>query len=245
MIVTLLTDFGLTDHYVGAMKGALLSVCPHAQLVDISHEIPPYQILQAAYTLSQAWQTFPAGSIHLAVVDPGVGSSRRPILVEAGGHYFIAPDNGVLTMVLSAQPGYSARHLTASQYFRTTVSQTFHGRDIFAPVAGHLAMGAPPDTFGPTISDPVLLPCSDTVLSVDRFGNIITSFEWDHLDPGFELTLGDTVIQKHCQSYSDALPGELFAIKGSGGFLEVSLNQGDAASVLRIKPGAPVEIRLV
>ncbi|MDQ1472902.1 MAG: hypothetical protein QOJ99_4382 [Bryobacterales bacterium] len=245
MIVTLLTDFGLADHYVGAMKGAVLSVCPQAQLIDISHEVAPYQILQAAYTLSQAWQTFPAGTIHLVVVDPGVGSARRPILVEAGGHYFIAPDNGVLTMVLNSQPRYAATHLTARQYFRQTVSQTFHGRDIFAPVAGHLATGVPPADFGEAIDDPVILPITGMVLSIDRFGNIITSFGWDDLDPGFELILGDTVIQRRCRSYSEAQLGELFAIKGSGGFVEVSLNQGNAARALGVSRGTTVEIRRV
>jgi S-adenosylmethionine hydrolase len=245
MIVTLLTDFGLADHYVGTMKGALLSVCPQTQLVDISHEVAPYQILQAAYTLSQAWQTFPAGTIHVTVIDPGVGSSRRPILVEAGGHYFIAPDNGVLTMVLNAQPGYSARHITAREYFRPTVSQTFHGRDIFAPVAGHLASGVPPANFGEAIDNPVIIPIAGVVLSIDRFGNVITSFRWDDPGPRFELILGDTVIQRQCRSYSEAQPGELFAIKGSGGFVEVSLNQGNAARALGVSPGTTVEIRRV
>jgi S-adenosylmethionine hydrolase len=152
-------------------------------------------------------------------------------------------------MVLRTQPEYVARHLTANRYFRPTVSQTFHGRDVFAPVAGYLAIGVPAENFGPVIQDPVLLPLGNRsngfVLSVDRFGNIITSFVWDDIGTGFKLTLGATVIQKHCRSYSEARPGELFAIKGSGGFLEVSMNRGNAASALGIGPGAAAELRWV
>src|SRR5580698_5609718 len=138
-VITLLTDFGSADHYVGAMKGILLSICPDAQLVDISHEITPYAIAEAAFTLAQAWTCFPEGTVHLIVVDPGVGSARRPILAEAGGHYFVAPDNGVLTMLFASTAKHNAREITTARYFRKPVSQTFHGRDIFAPVAARLA----------------------------------------------------------------------------------------------------------
>src|SRR5436305_5707584 len=147
-ILTLTTDFGLSDHYVGTMKGVILGICPQAQIVDVSHEVTPFEAAEGAFIVAQAYRYFPSRTIHVVVVDPGVGSARRPILVEAGGHYFIAPDNGVLTMVLDSHPGYSARHLTAREYFRGMVSQTFHGRDIFAPVAGHLALGVPPANFG-------------------------------------------------------------------------------------------------
>ncbi len=140
-VITFLTDFGLADHYVAAMKGVVLGICPGAGMVDISHEIPAYGIVQGAWTLSQAWPYFPKGTIHVAVVDPGVGSSRRPIAVEAGGHLFVAPDNGLLTMVLRAQPEYRAYEITEPEFMRPTVSQTFHGRDIFAPAAAHLANG--------------------------------------------------------------------------------------------------------
>ena len=140
-VITLLTDFGSADHYAGAMKGVLLGICPDAQLVDISHEITPYAIAEAAFSLAQAWTCFPEGTVHLIVVDPGVGSSRRPILAEAAGHCFVAPDNGVLTMLYDAAPAHAVREITASRYFRQPVSRTFHGRDIFAPVAAPLANG--------------------------------------------------------------------------------------------------------
>src|SRR5580704_10785295 len=140
-IVTLLTDFGLTDHYVAAMKGVILTICPAAELVDISHNVKAFSIPEAAYTLAQAWQSFPKGTTHLAVVDPGVGSARRPIVAVAGRHRFVAPDNGLLTMVLKANPGAKVREINAVQYFRKPVSSTFHGRDVFAPVAARLARG--------------------------------------------------------------------------------------------------------
>src|SRR5579872_6278353 len=131
-IITLLTDFGTSDHYVAAMKGVMLTICPDARLMDITHEVQPYAIGDAAFTLSQAWPYFPKGSVHLIVVDPGVGSARRPIVAEAGGHLFVAPDNGVLTMVAaSAGSGFRAREITAGEFFRQPVSRTFHGRDIF------------------------------------------------------------------------------------------------------------------
>src|SRR5215469_3727889 len=137
-IITLLTDFGSSDHYVGAMKGAILSLCPDARLIDITHEIRPYDITGAAFTLSQAWSCFPKGTVHLIVVDPGVGGTRRALIAEAEGHLFVAPDNGILSLV---SPAIAAREITEDQFFRKPVSQTFHGRDIFAPVAAHLAMG--------------------------------------------------------------------------------------------------------
>src|SRR5947209_1391500 len=147
--ITLLTDFGSADYYVAAMKGVILGIHPEAQLVDISHEITPFGIPQAAFVLSQAWQHFPKGTVHLIVVDPGVGSERRPILAEAGGQRFVAPDNGVLTMALESLGGGPAMHeITNDQFFRKPTSRTFHGRDIFAPVAAHLANGTRLDEFG-------------------------------------------------------------------------------------------------
>src|SRR5579863_1874272 len=156
-VITLLTDFGSADHYAGAMKGVMLGICPDAQLVDISHEIAPYAITEAALTLSLAWTCFPEGTVHLVVVDPGVGSARRPIAVAAAGHYFVAPDNGVLTILYDAVGVREVREITASRYFRRPVSRTFHGRDIFAPVAAHLANGLAPAEFGDAIEDYVQL----------------------------------------------------------------------------------------
>src|SRR5450432_870609 len=139
-IITLLTDFGLVDHFVGVVKGVILGICPEARMVDITHAVTPFEIAEAGFLLAQSWRYFPKGTIHMAVVDPGVGSSRRAILAEAGGHFFVAPDNGLLSLVF-AEEEHRVREITARRYFREPVSQTFHGRDVFAPVAAHLAAG--------------------------------------------------------------------------------------------------------
>jgi S-adenosylmethionine hydrolase len=254
-IVTLLTDFGSSDHYVGAMKGAILSICPDAQLVDITHEIEPYDITGAAFTLAQTWPYFPKGTVHLIVVDPGVGGTRRALIAEAAGHFFVAPDNGVLSLI---SPELSAREITEERFFRKPVSRTFHGRDIFGPVAAHLAMGRESAEFGKAIADPVMLAISKpvekdhgawegVVLRVDRFGNLITNFRSDFFveDPfgHFEIRVGRGVIVRLANSYGDATDSEPFAIVGSSGYLEVSVNKGDAASVLNCSGGSNVHIR--
>jgi S-adenosylmethionine hydrolase len=257
--ITLLTDFGTADHYVGAMKGVMLGICPDAQLVDICHEIAPYAIAEAAFTLSQAWACFPKGTVHLAVVDPGVGTSRRPLLVEAAGHYFVMPDNGVVTMVCDAIPVHQVREITASGYFLHPVSRTFHGRDIFAPVAAHLANGTAPCEFGSLIEDylrldfsmPVLIgekTWAGTILKVDRFGNLITNFDsetWRRLGTEmFQMGIGGQSVSQMASNYAEMPEGELFVIEGSAGFLEVSMNRGSAAKRFGARSGDPVELRL-
>jgi S-adenosylmethionine hydrolase len=258
-VVTLLTDFGTGDHYAGAMKGVILDICPGAQLVDISHEMTPYAIAEAAFTLSQAWVCFPAGSVHLVVVDPGVGSSRRPILVEAEGHLFVGPDNGVLTMVYDAAPVHEVREITASRYFRNPVSRTFHGRDVFGPIAGQLASGLAPAEAGTRIEDYLRLGFSTpvrtghgtwagTILKVDRFGNMITNFDsktWQRLDfERFEMKVGGRTVARTASNYAEVGEGELFVITGSAGFLEVSMNRGSAAKAAGAHSGDALEIRL-
>jgi hypothetical protein len=258
-VITLLTDFGTSDHYVGAMKGVMLGICPDAQLVDITHEIRPYQIADAAFTLSQAWPYFPAGSIHLIVVDPGVGSSRRPLVAEADGHIFVAPDNGVLTLVQNSAAGFNARQISAELFFRQPVSRTFHGRDIFAPVAAHLAQGVRPEEFGNRIGDPVTLPFANplrtgpeswtgTVLHVDRFGNIVTNFRWPDFSEvvrtRFEIGISASRVNVYYANYSSAAQGEFFVINGSSGYLEISSNQQDAASLLAVSAGSEIKLRL-
>ncbi len=151
-LITLMTDFGLRDHYVAAMKGVILSICPDARLIDVTHEVGSYEIAEAGFLLSQTWPYYPKKTVHVVVIDPGVGSMRRPILAEVEGQRFVAPDNGVLTPVLTRE-GCKVRHITSQQYFREAVSQTFHGRDIFAPVAAHLAAGVTAAKFGPTIDN--------------------------------------------------------------------------------------------
>jgi S-adenosylmethionine hydrolase len=259
-VITLLTDFGHSDHYVAAMKGVMLEICPGVQLIDISHQITPYAIVEAAFTLAQAWQCFPKGTVHLVVVDPGVGSERRPIVAEGGGHRFVAPDNGVLTMLFDAAPKHEVREITATRYFRKPVSRTFHGRDIFAPVAAHLAAGLTPPSFGKRIADYVNLNFSrpvqtgpgrwtGTILKVDRFGNIITNFEsaaWPQLSrQPFAMKIGRRTVGKQASNYACMKAGELFVIAGSAGFLEVSQNQASAASAVGATPGGKVDLRLL
>jgi S-adenosyl-L-methionine hydrolase (adenosine-forming) len=262
-VISLLTDFGASDHYVGVMKGVILGICPAAQLVDISHEIEPYAITEAAYTLAQTWQFFPDGTIHLVVVDPGVGSLRRPILAtttaEAGGHLFVAPDNGVLTLLLDTAVMRKVREITAARYFRQPVSQTFHGRDIFAPVAAHLASGVAPGRFGKGIEDAVRLnfakpmaagpdKWTGTILKIDRFGNLITNFRserWRRLAwQPFELRAGRQNVSRLATSYAEVMSEEVFLIQGSGGYLEVSVNKGSAAALTGCEPGSQLELIL-
>jgi S-adenosylmethionine hydrolase len=245
---------------VAAMKGVMLGICPSAQLVDISHEITPYAIPEAAFTLEQAWRCFPAGTVHLVVVDPGVGSARRPILFEAGGHRFVAPDNGVLTMLFDSMPQHEVREITASRYFRKPVSQTFHGRDIFAPVAARLVTGLALTRFGKRIKDAVRLDFAKPVrrgpkrwvgaiLKIDRFGNLITNFDanaWQQLsERPFEMKIGTGSVGKLALHYAGMAPGEMFAIAGSAGYLEISMNQESAAAAVDARPGSVVELRLV
>jgi hypothetical protein len=259
-VITLLTDFGSADHYTGAMKGVMLGICPDAQLVDISHEITPYAIAEAAFTLAQAWRCFPKGTVHLVVVDPGVGSARRPILMESAGHRFVAPDNGALTMLFDATASHKVREITAARFFRTPVSQTFQGRDIFAPVAAHLAAGVHPAKFGKRIEDFMRLDFArpvrtapkkwtGSILKIDRFGNLITNFAseaWRQLArQRFEMRIGTRCACVLASNYKEMSAGKLFVIPGSAGFLEVSVNQGSAAAAVGAQPDETVELRLL
>ena len=262
-IITLLTDFGLSDHYVGAMKGSIVGICPGARIVDISHQVAPYDIAEAAFLLAQTWRYFPKKRtgmvvVHVVVVDPGVGSSRRPILAEAGGHCFVAPDNGVLGMIY-AQEKTKVRVIENARYFRKPVSQTFHGRDIFAPVAAHIARGASPASVGKLI-DNYLRPAfaapertgkhfwTGVVLKIDHFGNVVTNFRLADFPAvaagGFELHLGPHVVRRLARNYAECPPGELFAIEGSSGYLEISMHQAPASEALGCAAGAPVELRM-
>ena len=255
-ILTLTTDFGTVDHYAGTMKGVILRICPEAQIVDITHDIEPFAIAEGAYTIAQAWRYFPEGTVHVVVIDPGVGTARRPILVEAGGHYFLGPDNGVLSMVYLHEPA-RVRLIATEDYFLHPVSQTFHGRDIFAPVAAHLASGVAPEKIGGYIEDPTrpafAKPHRDRggawigqIIKADRFGNLITNFhigEFANLADGpFTLTLGSRRITALARNYQACVPGQLFLIVGSSGYYEISLRQGNAAQYAQCQPGAAIEL---
>ena len=253
-VITLTTDFGAFDYFVGAVKGAILSVNPLAVIADITHEIPPQDIEAAAFTLLAAYQTFPAETIHVAVVDPGVGSARRPIVVRAGGQFFVGPDNGLFTYIYDREESHEVFHITAEKYFRPSPSSTFHGRDIFAPVAAALSKGVRPEDLGALITDEVRLKNSlnpevlkngdikGRIIHIDRFGNCITNLTRDVIDPRNPPTLrikGET-IRTFQDFYSSALPNTLFAIWGSAGFLEISINRTSAAKILRAKRGDTV-----
>lgn len=257
-VITLLTDFGTADYYVGAMKGVILSVCRDAHIIDITHEIHPWQVAQGGAVLAQAWSCFPPGTIHVAVVDPGVGSARQPILAEAGGHFFVAPDNGILTQVFAAAPPAVVRAITASQYFRHPVSSTFHGRDIFAPVAAHLASGVTPEQFGGLHPDFTYLHLAKPtqiddhawrgeVWWVDHYGNVVTCFDVDCFDwvaeHIFELKIGGEIVTRYGQYYGAMEGGAPHVVFGSSGCLEVSVNQQDAAKSLGVRAGQELILR--
>jgi S-adenosylmethionine hydrolase len=257
-ILTLTTDFGLADQYVGVMKGVVLGICPEAQIVDISHEAKPFWVPDGAYLIAQAYRYFPPKTVHVVVVDPGVGTSRRPILMEAAGQYFIAPDNGVLSMIYSAVE-HKIRLISNVKYFRGPVSRTFHGRDIFAPVAAHMLAGVPPARMGKPIDD-YLRPgfgkprrigkrtWAGQILRIDRFGNIITNFHADDFPDidkrTISLAIGPVEIAVLAHTYAEAGQNELFMIFGSSGYLEVSINQGSAAKKIVCEAGATAELMI-
>jgi S-adenosylmethionine hydrolase len=257
-ILTLTTDFGESDHYVGVMKGVILGICPQAQIVDISHGVTPFEITEGAYLIAQSYRYFPPKTVHVVVVDPGVGTSRRPILMEAAGQYFIAPDNGVLSMIYSREK-HRIRLIANERYYRKPVSRTFHGRDIFAPVAAHLCAGVLPSKMGKPIED-YLRPAFEKplrsgkrtwngrILKIDRFGNIVTNFHVDDFPDlerrSFVMAVGPTEISVITRNYAEAGPGELFVIVGSSGYLEVSVGQGSAAKAIGCVTGAAAELTL-
>lgn len=261
MIVTLLTDFGTADYFVGALKGVILSANPRAVIVDITHEIPAHDVQAGAFTLLTASENFPAGTIHVAVVDPGVGSARRAILAGCGTQQFVAPDNGLLSYACErAGDAARVRHLTNRKFFREDVSATFHGRDVFAPVAAALSVGVEPQELGEEIDDWVRLPplaphvggdgtIEATIIHVDRFGNCITSLtrrelSEERIGRGMTLVVNDHTIRSFRRFYADADgdSSEPFAIWGSAGFLEISALRASAAEVLGAPRGQIVRV---
>lgn len=266
-VITLLTDFGQADGYVGTMKGVMLRICPQATLVDISHDVAPQDLQQAAYVLSAAVPFFPAGTVHTIVVDPEVGTVRRPIIVQTGRATYVAPDNGVLTLALAQDPAQLAVHLSEPGYQLSPVSATFHGRDIFAPAAAHLAAGIPPREMGEPLPvlDLISLPLSQPaqqsdgswlgeILHIDRFGNLITNIrcsldgsQWALAQqeipvPTEELSvaIAGTTIQGLRQTFAEVEQQEILAYIGSSGRLEIAVRGGDAAAQLGVGVGDPV-----
>ena len=253
-VITLLTDFGTSDYFVAAVKGVILSINPHVSIVDITHEVPPQDVESGAFTLLTCYRDFPAGTIHVAVVDPGVGSARRAIVASAASQYFVGPDNGIFSYVYEREPSYSVVQVTAEKYFRQPVSPSFHGRDVFAPVAAVLSQGAEPHSLGGTITDEVrlasLAPTEESgkltgrIIHIDHFGNCITNFTRNDVpDEGrARLLINRKVVKTFRQFFTDehGKKDEIFAIWGSAGFLELSANRRSAAALLDAQRGDPV-----
>lgn len=253
-IVTFTTDFGLADGWAAAMKGVVLGIAPDAVLVDITHAVPPQDVRTGAFVLGTTYAAFPPGTIHVAVVDPGVGTARRALALEVDGHRFVGPDNGLFTLPLrrAAEQGTPVRAVVLDRpaYHRAAVSATFHGRDIFAPVAGHLAAGVPLEEVGSPADGPPLvqLPLRTgsrrgEVLHVDRFGNLITSLE-PPVGPGWVRLPGAGAAAAALplvRTFGDVTPGEAAALVGSAGLVEVVVNQGSAAARFNARRGDPVE----
>lgn len=265
-VVTLLSDFGLDDHYVGVMKGVILAINPEVHIVDISHAIPPFDVAAGALVLASAYHYFPKGTIHVSVVDPGVGGDRRGLLAATENYYFIGPDNGSFTHIYGDPSFLWVRHLRTVEFFLEKVSTTFHGRDVFAPVAGHLSLGEPSGNFGPLIQDPVRLAdarpevgedgsIQGEVVYVDHFGNLITNIDiaafWEgesragteeeNLIPVIEAC--GKRIRGMSEFYGAVPPGEIGAQLNSWSRMEIFVPEGNAARELGAGKGLPVRVR--
>ena len=250
--VTLLTDFGTRDGYVAAMRGVIAGIAPDVIVEDASHETPPGDVFFAAWTLARYWQLYPPGTVHVVVVDPGVGGSRRAVVVEVAGRYFVAPDNGVLTRVLNESYQYRAFEIASQPGLRQPISATFHGRDVFAPVAAHLAAGMSIEHFGAPTSDLVTLEMPaplrvgeiihGQVLLSDRFGNLITNIPGDWIQPGARVEIEGIPLGPVCSTYADVAPGEVLALIGSLNLLEISVRDDSAELSLRMGRGTAVRV---
>ncbi len=244
-LITLTTDFGTRSPFVAAMKGVIVSLAPQTRILDLSHEIPPYDLRHIAFFLAESLPLFPPGTIHVVVVDPEVGSSRDALYVEVAGQRLLLPDNGCWTRL--GEPTV-VRRLSERRYWRDTLSSTFHGRDVFAPVAAHLSRGVDPAELGPQVTTWRKLdwpePKGDLgeIVFVDHFGNLISNLRGDRVSSGWRLArLGDTLAPR-VRTYSDAAPGQLVALVSSSGFVEVAEVQGNAAARLQLGVGAALRV---
>jgi S-adenosylmethionine hydrolase len=252
-IITLLTDFGSHDYFVGAMKGAILSINPGVTIVDITHEISPQDIRAGAFNLLATYKDFPAGTIHVGVVDPGVGSARRGIVISCADQFFVGPDNGLFSWICKREGNFRARELSNERFFRHPASTTFHGRDIFAPVAAALSNGAAEEELGPLIGDMIQLESLATrrseggliegaIIHIDRFGNCITNLTREHFGPGARLIINNREISAFRTFFAEGEveKNELFCIFGSAGFLEIAARNSSAAKILELRSGDPL-----
>lgn len=256
-VITLLTDFGLRDAFVGTMKGVILGICPEARIVDLSHGIAPQRIEEGAFVLRTAYTYFPAGTVHVAVVDPGVGGERRAVIVETAGYRFVGPDNGIFAHVYARESDLRVVSVTETRYFLPKISNTFHGRDVFAPVAAHLALGAPVSDFGPeiddydtgTLTEPVAREGGITgrVLHIDHYGNIITDIDESLFlettrEKRYQIRLAGRVLDRVNASYDEAAAGAPLAVLDSAGLLEIAVNGSSAAEALGVSTGERVDV---
>lgn len=242
-IITLTTDFGVEDHYAGSMKGVILGINNEAVITDITHEIPKYDVLKAAFTVQNFYKYFPINSIHVVVVDPGVGSERSPIVVDTEHDIFVGPDNGVFSFIIDNSDSVNVYEITNREYILDKVSNTFHGRDIFAPVAAHISLGIDISNIGEKVCTPVLLDINKPIVNnseiigeviyTDSFGNLITNITVDMIENTKKICIGEFVIDTVATSYEDLEKGRLLAIIGSSGLLEISINQGSAADIIK------------
>jgi hypothetical protein len=249
-IITLTTDFGLSDPYVAIMKGVILSINPQARIVDVTHQISPGLVFQAAGIMEETVKYFPEGTVNLIVVDPGVGGQRRPIAVETEESFFVGPDNGVLWPIVEGQGACRVVHLTATKYFLPHISDTFHGRDIFAPVAAHISLGTDIKKMGSIITDPMKLKILKPqikgnamygeVIRVDNFGNLITNINQAELEAFLQTaspitTLGNLTIRGVRHTYTSVSEGEPLVLYGSSHLLEIAVNMGKASDILGLR----------
>jgi hypothetical protein len=256
-IITLLTDFGNQDPYAGIMKGVMLSLNPEAILVDLTHEVPPQNIIAGAFLLSEAAPYFPPGSIHLAVVDPGVGTPRRALAARAREQFWVGPDNGLFHLIFQESAALDLVSLENPDYFRESVSSTFQGRDIFAPVAAHLSLGTPLDAFGPPFTDPIALPWPQAeftpkavrgeVVHVDGFGNLVSNIKGSELlawlgGESHTVILSSLTLPRLGRTYGEVAAGEFLALVGSHGYLEIACVQGNAARRLTVGTGRSLAV---
>ncbi len=263
-LITLLTDFGHDNWFVGTMKGVIKSVSPAAEIVDICHEFPRHAITEAAFALRNACPYFPPSTVHCVVVDPGVGSGRAAIVVETDRYRFVAPDNGVISCALEGQEVRQVVRIEDERYMLAPVSRTFHGRDVFAPVAAYLDAGVKPAEFGPAVETFVQLPRSTPsklsdaeavghILHVDRFGNLITDLDETFIAEllagskrrYFRLLVRDHEVRRLVSSYAEGRPGELVALIGSSGYLEISVNRGSARDIVDIQEGGEFILKVL
>jgi S-adenosylmethionine hydrolase len=251
-VITLLTDFGLKDPYVASMKGVILSINPRCTLVDITHQVNSHDIKEGAFILGQAYSNFPKGTIHLSVVDPGVGSPRKPILIVTQNYFFIGPDNGLFSFALRGEQVKQAVVLTNQKFFRSEISSTFHGRDIFAPVAAYLTLGVKPQSFGPSTKSwrEISFPSPamkqgklvGEIVYVDAFGNLVSNIDRKSLlqflgGRPFVIKIGRRTVRGGKKGYWEGRRDEPMALIGSGGFLEISIREDNAQKALKVKRG--------